>query len=159
MWVPLCWGAETAWSKSSYSLWPHAPGLWGTVRASWYSYTTNTPQNATNHIYPVSSNGRVTSCQYCKIWWDLIHDCHIWSLSGNDVREAKRLPGKVTDTACSEKHPHRLTCASWILLFIRLIKQTEGGRVLGWKLLIGFLFVTIIGFALFGFIFSLQQLQ
>jgi hypothetical protein len=31
--------------------------------------------------------------------------------------------------------------------------------VLGWKLLIGFLFVTVTGFALFGFIFSLQQLQ
>ncbi len=30
--------------------------------------------------------------------------------------------------------------------------------MLGWKLLIGFLFVAIVGFALFGFVFSLQQL-
>ena len=32
------------------------------------------------------------------------------------------------------------------------------GKVFGWKLLLALLTVTVVGFALFGFIFSLQQL-
>lgn len=46
-----------------------------------------------------------------------------------------------------------------LLILFRFIKMSIGGKELGWKLLRGFLFVVIIGLALFGFVFSLLQLK
>ena len=64
-----------------------------------------------------------------------------------------------TDNDLFWKIPAPLTNESLILLSFRLINQTKGGLVLAWKLLIVFLFIASVGTALFGFIFSLQQLK
>lgn len=73
--------------------------------------------------------------------------------------------GNITDiespSVCLKRKiaPLRLIFKPDLLISFRCIKMSIGGKELGWKLLRGFLFITIVGLALFSFVFSLMQLK